>query len=291
MWADAIRAEAFRLSKSRTTWFWSVFFAPILMVIMGAISSFVIDANATKLAADPEAPPELTQMLSLQPLDMGQAMIANAGNLSNALVLLFILIGAATVYAGDYRWETWRLISARNTRPNLLLGKLAVVTGLSLVAMLAMLISGTISDLIQAAVFDRGLTFTMDAGDVAQFFLLAGLSLLRILQFTMIGLLAAVMTRSLLVALFVPLVLAIAQFFLPMQVLPPMGFMPDSWLSILVDPGGALDAIKNLVRGGDAAAGVPDGVLLKAWISVALWTLLPAAGAIAWFNRQDLSKE
>jgi len=45
------------------------------------------------------------------------------------------------------------------------------------------------------------------------------------------------------------------------------------------------------VRGGDAAAGVPDGVLLKAWISVALWTLLPAAGAIAWFNRQDLSKE
>ena len=96
---------------------------------------------------------------------------------------------------------------------------------------------------------------------------------------------------ALLVALFVPLVLAIAQFFLPMQVLPPMGFMPDSWLSVLVDPGGALDSIKDLVRGGDAAAGVPDGVLLKAWISVALWTLLPAAGAIAWFNRQDLSKE
>ncbi len=268
-----------------------MFFAPILLLIVGAISSLVIDANATKLAADPDAPPELTQMLSMQPLDMGQAMIANAGNLSNALVLLFILIGAATVYAGDYRWETWRLISARNTRPNLLLGKLAVVTGLSLVAMLVMLISGTLSDLIQAAVFDRGLTFTMDAGDVGQFFLLAGLSLLRILQFTMIGLLAAVMTRSLLVALFVPLVLAIAQFFLPMQVLPPMGFMPDSWLSVLVDPGGALDSIKDLVRGGDAAAGVPDGVLPKAWISVALWTLLPAAGAIAWFNRQDLSKE
>jgi len=103
--------------------------------------------------------------------------------------------------------------------------------------------------------------------------------------------LAAVMTRSLLVALFVPLVLAIAQFFLPMQVLPPMGFMPDSWLSILVDPGGALDSIKDLARGGEAAAAVPDHVPVRAWISVALWTLLPAAGAIAWFNRQDLSKE
>lgn len=291
MWADAIRAEAFRLSKSRTTWFWSVFFAPILLLVGGAISSVVIDANATKMAADPEAPPELTQMLSTQPLDLGQAMIANAAGLSNALVLLFILIGAATVYAGDYRWETWRLVSARNTRPNLLLGKLAVVVGLALVAMLAMLVSGTISDLIQAMVFERDLAFTLSLGDVGQILLLAGLCLLRIIQFSMIGLLAAVMTRSLLVALFVPLVLGIAQFFMPMQVLPPMGFLPDSWLSVLVNPGGALDTLKTLVRGGPDAAAVADGMVLKTWLSFALWTLLPAAGAVAWFNRQDLSKE
>ena len=38
----------------------------------------------------------------------------------------FVLIGAATIYAGDYRWETWRLISARNTRSNLLAGKVVV---------------------------------------------------------------------------------------------------------------------------------------------------------------------
>jgi len=291
MWADAIRAEAFRLSKSRTTWFWSVFFAPILMLVLGAVTSFFIKAKEAEIAANPAMQADLGEMLAASPLDLGQAMIANAASLSNPLVVTFMLIGAATVYAGDYRWETWRLISARNTRPNLILGKLAVVVGLSLVAMLVMLISGSISDMIQAGVFGRRLTFTMSGGDVGQFFMLAGLSLLRIVQFTMIGLLAAVMTRSLLVALFVPLVLGIAQFFLPMQVLPPMGFMPDSWVSILVNPGGAFDSLKALVQGGEAAAGVPDGVLLKAWISVALWTLLPAAGAVAWFNRQDLSKE
>ena len=37
--------------------------------------------------------------------------------------VMFVLIGAATIYAGDYRWETWRLISARNSRVNLLLAK------------------------------------------------------------------------------------------------------------------------------------------------------------------------
>lgn len=291
MWADAIRAEAFRLTKSRTTWFWSVFFAPILMLALSAITSFFIKANEAKLTEDPKIQADLSEMLATVPLDLGQAMVTNAASLSNPLVVAFMLIGAATVYAGDYRWETWRLISARNTRTNQLLGKLAVVIGLALMAMLVMLISSTIGDMIQAGIFGRGLTFTMDAGDVGQFFALAGLSLLRIVQFTMVGLLAAVMTRSLLVALFVPLVLGIAQFFVPMQVLPPMGLMPDSWVSILFNPGGAIDSIKDLVKGGEVAAAVPDHVPVRAWISAILWTVLPAIGAIAWFNRQDLSKE
>lgn len=291
MWADAIRAEAFRLTKSRTTWFWSVFFAPILMLGLSALTSFVIKAKEAEITADPKIQADLADVLVSTPLDLGQAMVTNAASLSNPLVITFMLIGAVTVYAGDYRWETWRLISARNTRTNQLLGKLAVVTGLAVVAMLVMLISSTISDMIQAGIFGRSLTFTMDAGDVGQFFALAGLSLLRIVQFTMVGLLAAVMTRSLLVALFVPLVLGIAQFFVPMQILPQMGLMPDSWVSILFNPGGAIDSIKALVQGGEVAAAVPDHVPVRAWISVILWTLLPAIGAIAWFNRQDLSKE
>ncbi len=291
MWADAIRAEAFRLSKSRTTWFWSVFFAPLLMLGLSVLTSFVIKAKEAEITADPNIQADLAEILVTTPLDLGQAMVTNAASLSNPLVVTFMLIGAATVYAGDYRWETWRLISARNTRTNQLLGKVAVVTGLAMVAMLAMLISSTISDVIQAGIFSRGLTFTMDAGDVGQFFALAGLSLLRIVQFTMMGLLAAVMTRSLLVALFVPLVLGIAQFFVPMQILPQMGLMPDSWISILFNPGGAIESIKGLVQGGEIAAALPDHVPVRAWISVILWTLLPAIGAIAWFNRQDLSKE
>ena len=291
MLVDAIRAEGFRLSKNRTALFWSVLFVPIITIAIGAVTQFVLKANEAKLMADTKAPPGLREMLQAGgELDMVQTLVQAAGNVANPIVLLFVLIGAATLYAGDYRWETWRLISARNSRPNLLLGKLAVVAVLSLLAMLFMLVAAVIEGGIRAAIFDRSVVFGFTGEAFAQFAGQFGLSWLRILQFTMIGMLAAVMTRSLLAALFVPLVVGVAQFFSP-QMLTPMGFMPDAWLSVLVNPGAAVDAVSAAIAGGERAAALPDGILLKAWVSLGLWTLLPLAGSLAWFRRQDLSKE
>jgi ABC-2 type transport system permease protein len=291
MLVDAIRAEGFRLSKNRTALFWSVLFVPIITVAIGAITQFVLKANEAKLLADTDAPPGLREMmLSGGELDMVQALVQSAGNVANPIVLLFVLIGAATLYAGDYRWETWRLISARNSRPNLLLGKLAVVALLSLLAMLLMLVASVIENVIRAAIFDRAIVFGLTGEAFAQFAGQFGLSWLRILQFTMMGMLAASVTRSLLAALFVPLVVGVAQFFSP-QMLTPMGVMPDAWLAVLVNPGAAVDAISAAIAGGERAAALPAGIIVKAWTSLALWTLLPLAGALAWFKRQDLSKE
>ncbi len=291
MLVDAIRAEGFRLSKNRTTLFWSVLFVPLVTIAIGAITQFVIKANAAALLADKDAPPGLREMtVTGGELDMAGAMVAAAGNLANPLVLAFMLIGAATLYAGDYRWETWRLISARNSRPNLMLGKLATVGGLALLAMLFMLLAGVIENVIRAAIFERSIVFGPTVEGFGKFAGLFGLSWLRILQFTMMGMLAATVTRSLLAALFVPLVLGVAQFFSP-QMLGPMGVLPDAWLSILINPGAAVDAIAAAIAGGQSAASLPDGIILKSWTSLVLWTLLPLAGALAWFRRQDLSKE
>lgn len=291
MLVDAFRAEGFRLSKNRTALFWSVLFVPVITVAIGTATQLVLKANMSRLMADSEAPPELRQMMvSGGELDMVQAVAEAAGNLANPMVLLFVLIGAATLYAGDYRWETWRLISPRNTRPNLLLGKLGVIGVLSLVAMLFMLGAAALENAIRAAIFDRDLVFGLTGEAFGQFAGRFALSWLRILQFTMMGLLAATVTRSLLAALFVPLVVGVAQFFSP-QMLTPMGVMPDAWLAMLVNPGAAVEAIGAAIAGGERAARLPDGVILKAWISLALWTLLPLAGALAWFRRQDLSKE
>jgi ABC-2 type transport system permease protein len=250
----------------------------------------VLKGSETKILGDEKMPEELKAALAGGTLDMADALVAAAGNLANPLVLLFVLIGAATLYDGDYRWETWRLITARNSRINLLLAKLAVVAVLALTAMGFMLVASLIENLIKAAVFERSLTFALTGEMAGQFLGFAALSGLRILQFAMMGMLAAVVTRSLLAALFVPLVFGIAQFFSP-QMLGPMGVMPDAWLSVLVNPGAATDAIQAAIAGGVRAAALPDGLLLKAWVSLTLWTLVPLAGALAWFRRQDLSKE
>ncbi|MBX9460010.1 MAG: ABC transporter permease subunit [Brevundimonas sp.] len=291
MLVDAIRAEGFRLSKNRTALFWSILFVPIITIAIGAITQVVLKANEAKLLADAEAPPGLREMMaSGGQLDLAQSLVQAAGNVANPLVLAFVLIGAATLYAGDYRWETWRLISARNSRANLMLGKLATVAGIALAAMLFMLVAAVVENFIRAAVFERQVVFNATGEAFGQFIGQFGLSWLRILQFTMMGMLTAAVTRSLLAALFVPLVLGVAQYFSP-QMLMPMGIMPDAWLAMLINPGASVDAISAAIAGGERAAALPDGIVLKAWISLGLWTLLPLAGALAWFQKQDLSKE
>lgn len=290
MLVDAIRAEGFRLTKNRTALFWSLLFVPIISLVVGALTNIVVKGSETRILGDARMPPEMKAALARGTLDMFDALVAAAGNFGNPLVLLFVLIGAATIYAGDYRWETWRLISARNSRPNLLLGKLAVVVLLALAAMGFMLVASVVESIIKAMVFERTLTFSVTGEKAGQFIALAGLSWLRIVQFTMMGMLAAVMTRSLLAALFVPLVVGVAQFVSP-QPLMQMGIMPDAWLAMLINPGGAADVAGSFVAGGERAAALPDGIMLKAWVSIALWTLVPLAGALAWFKRQDLSKE
>jgi len=287
MLVDAIRAEGFRLSKNRTALFWSVLFVPLITLAIGTITQLVLKANEAKLLADPEAPPGLKMMMQTGgELDLAQGLVQAASNLAGPAVLLFVLIGAATLYAGDYRWETWRLISARNSRINLMLGKLATVAGLALLAMLFMLVAAVIENFIRASVFDRTVVFGATGEAFAQFAGQFGLSWLRILQFTMMGMLAAAVTRSLLAALFVPLVVGVAQYFSP-QILMLMGIMPDAWLAVLFNPASAAETLSAVIGGGEPA----NGLVLKAWVSMGLWTLVPLAGALAWFKRQDLSKE
>ena len=290
MLADAIRAEQFRFWKNRTTLLWSTLFVPVMALVFGAVGIFVMKASEASLTADAKMPPQVLAQLSHAPINLAEAIVDGAGKLDNPALLLFVLIGAATLYAGDYRWETWRLISARNSRTNLLLGKLVVTALLSIAAASLLLVSGVIETLIRASVFERPLTFSLTGEMVGHFFSLVALCWLRTVQFMMMGMLAAVVTRSLLAALFVPLVVGVAGFF-SVPILGGMGVAPDAWLSVMVNPGLASDALKTLVSAPAGAPPLPDGMMLKAIVSLTLWTLVPLAGALALFNRQDLSKE
>lgn len=288
MLVDAIRAEGFRLLKNRVVLFWSVVF-PQLLFLTGALIAFSMTKGRVGGSAEANAKMEAA-LPSTGLLDVGQSLVGSGDDLANPLILAFILIGAAILYAGDYRWETWRLVTARNTRVNLMLGKVVVFASLAASAILAFILVSIATDFIQAAIFSRPLGFTMSAADFGHLLAMAALALVRLIQFVMIGLLAAAVTRSLLAALFVPLVVGVGQAFGAL-LMPQAGLDPDGWFGILIMPARALGYLNSLIVGGIPASVVPDGMAAKASLSLILWTLLPFAGALAWFRRQDLSKE
>lgn len=299
MLADAIRSELHRLRLNRTTVFWGVLFTPALVAVGGAAIIWFNRTQGDKLAASANIPAGMGS----EPVNMADAVMAASAMGANGIVLVFSLIVAAALYAGDYRWETWRLISARNTRRNLILGKVAAMGMVVLAGLLLFQLASAFVALAQAFTTGRPVGFEADASRMGQAAGLALLSWLRIMQYAMLALLVAVMSRSLMAALFVPVVVGFAQSLLGSLGLPLLGWQASDWAAQLLMPGSAYDILKmavspegnpliaSMAPGLAAAASPPQELVLKASISLALWTLAPLIGALAWFQRQDLSKE
>ncbi|MET3834720.1 ABC-2 type transport system permease protein [Brevundimonas sp. UYEF29] len=281
MLADAIRSETYRLSKNWVQVVLATLIVPVLFIAGGTFFLFQAKEKGGPMAIAAGINPNMPGT----PVNLMEALTFGADKGANGLLLIFMLVAAATLYAGDYRWETWRLISARNSRPSLLLGKIAVMKALAFAGMVAFLIAAIIFNLMKAGIFERSLTFSADGSAWAEFALLWLLSWVRIIQFTLIALLTGVLTRSLIAALFVPWALGFAQSLFG-TVLPMIGWDHASWKAQLLLPGLAYDTLKAMV------SNVPNAPSLwPSTVSLALWTLVPLIASIVWFNRQDLSKE
>lgn len=286
MLADAIRSESWRLLHNRTAVFWSVIFVPAISLILAAGGYLFIQSKMSGAAAG--LPPELK--LDAGALDLGASLVEAAGGLANPGVLAFLLIGAATVFAGDYRWETWRLITARNSRPNLIMGKAGAVKLMALAGLGLYLIASMGADVAKGVIFGHSFAFGFGGDEARAFGLLTLLSYVRVVQFLLLSLLAATLTRSLLAALFVPLVVGVGQFFLA-KLSPLFGWQMGDWATMLLLPGDAYEVLKAVIAGGMEAAVLPAGAAWRAIAGLALWSLAPFLAALWWFQRQDLSKE
>ncbi len=286
MLADAIRSETWRLLQNRTAMFWSIVFVPVISLVL-AIGGFLF-LQSKMDGAMQTLPPELK--LNARAVDLGQSLVDAAGALAHPGVLAFLLIGAATVFAGDYRWETWRLITARNSRPNLIMGKAGAVKLLTLAGLALLLVASMGADIAKGLIFGRSFAFGFGGDEARSFGLLALLSYVRAVQFLLLSLLVATVTRSLLAALFVPLVIGVGQFFLA-KMSPLFGWQMGDWATMLLFPGEGYELLKVLIQGGMEAALVPAGAAWRAVTGLALWSFAPFFLALWWFQRQDLSKE
>lgn len=284
MLLDALAAENHRFLRNRQAVAWSVLFVPIIGLVLSVFGSMFLKQKMGDIT-EARLPVEIEVSGSL---DLGHALVNLAGDLTNPMMLLFVLIGASIIYAGDYRWETWRLISARNSRTNLILAKVGTVKLLTLAALVLLAAFGFVEEIVKGFIFERTLGFTMTGERAADIGLLTLLAYVRVVQVMMLSLLAAVVTRSLLAALFTPLVVMVAQMVLG-NVIPLFGWTEADWQAQFLLPGLAYDTLKHVVLGGmDAPAA---NVAWMAAASLAGWCLAPLGASLAWFGRQDLSKE
>jgi len=272
MLTDALKAETYRLWRDRGAVFWGFAFPGIGVFLLGIVASLFI-----RFVAKQQMPGAI---------NLGSDTIGALGGAGSPITQIFFLIAAAAIFGTDYRWETWRLQTPRNSRINLMLAKFAAYGLGVFLALLGMAVGGLLSGLVRAVIetspiapFDFA---TWQAG------FLRGLvaSWLELMVVGVITALLAVLTRTNVAAIIVTLLLAFAQAIIMGQVRidprdPPLDALASfPALAANVVRGGPVDI------GGATANGAPAAALM-----LGLWIVVFGGAAILLFLRQELTRE
>ncbi|MDP1630316.1 MAG: ABC transporter permease subunit [Caulobacter sp.] len=282
MLADAFAAERLRFLRARGTIFWSVLFVPLVGVALAIIQGLFMRGLMNRVDARP--PTRAVYLLN-------QA-VESVSSSNFFLIQVFFLIAAAAILAGDYRWETWRLLTPRNTRANLMLGKLATFGLVAAAGLVLLAVSGVLSGLVAAGMTGGNVAWARDGGELIK--PLAGVFVAAWLEMMVLGALAAVVavsTRAGLATILVPVALWIVQAFILGQAsgrfADPMA-PPLPWL--IGSPALAADMLKAALQ--PASPGfTPPTVWPIALAGLTGW-IAGLTGLAVWlFGRQDLTRE
>ncbi|PIB96782.1 ABC transporter permease subunit [Caulobacter sp. X] len=275
MLADAIAAERFRLLRDRSTLFWGFCFAPLIGFLLSVggdlFLRFVIKKPMPGLA-----------------VGLIDQVIKTLSNGASTFGALFLMIGAAAVLAGDYRWETWRLLTPRNTRQNLLLAKLIVVGEAVFWSLLLSAVLSALAALVGSAI--NGKTVALSLLDRNPFDIVGVLAITWLEAMVLAALAACVgvLSRSTMGVVIACLGVRFVQTILS-GALRAMEQGPPSW-KLLSLPVFDADLLRAALLAPDQLgdAGGSAGVALAALVA---WTAALAAVAVWLFRRQDLTKE
>jgi len=195
----------------------------------------------------------------------------------NPIAQLFFAIGAAGIFAVEYRYSGWRHLVPRAARERLMIAKFAAF---ALFAALSLALAGT-GDLIVTLIlpFVQGLKpLIADAPSSAAVILILAffVSLAELLALGGLVALVAVATRSGMAAILLP-------FLLSLGAAAAGAYLGES-VHRIPWPGFAADALRQWLSGAGPAPLLPALTLLG-------WIALPFAGAVALFRRQDLVSE
>lgn len=268
MLVDAIAAERFRLLKDRGAVFWGVLFTPIA----GLVLNIGGELFARRLLKD--VPPI--------PVDVVDRMVKALAGGASPVVGLFVLILSTAVLAGDYRWETWRLLTPRNSRVNLLLAKLATVAAAVAICLALYALAAGLGGVFSAVTSGGG--FEAYRGPAAAHLLgTFAVSWLQLMVLVALSALIGVTTRSTMGALIACLVFAVVQSIAASQMHAPE-------LKALAVPAFSGDLLKVVLLTPRSVTDEPAPWAMALGFLLA-WFVGLSAAALALFQRQDLTRE
>ncbi|WP_282009648.1 hypothetical protein [Brevundimonas aveniformis] len=279
MLADAIAAENLRLTRNRATFFWGFLFVPILALCAEIIG---------RVFMHNELPAELRAM----PVDMSNQLVSAFAEAGGVMTIFLSLIGAAVLFAGDYRWETWRLLTPRASRAHLFLAKAVTFAGWALVTVILVGLLDAAVAWIGALMDGNTMTFGLGAGAfVRQMLAVTFVSWIQLLFAGGLAALAATATRSMIAAIMIPIGVMIG-LVIAQNRYPVMDAAAD-WWKILLIPGHAFEHARVYLAGMETLPGQTLDAAggLSGMAGIVLWLALGFGGALLVFKRQDLSKE
>jgi ABC-2 type transport system permease protein len=275
MLADAIAAERFRLLRDRSALFWGFCFAPLVGFLL-SVGGDLFLRNVIK-----KPMPGVTVGL------VDQVIKAGSGG-SSTFGALFLMIGAAAVLAGDYRWETWRLLTPRNTRPNLLLAKLVVVGEAVFWSLVLTAVLSAAAGVIGAGISGKALTFSMFDRNLFDVVGVLAITWLEAMTLAALAACVGVLSRSTMGIVIACLGVRFVETVLASS-LRMMEQGQSSW-KLLAIPVYDADLLRAALLD-PAQLGQSSGSAGPALAVLAVWIAALATAAVFLFRRQDLTKE
>jgi ABC-type transport system involved in multi-copper enzyme maturation permease subunit len=281
---DAISAEALKFGRHRATWF-LVWIYPIGFVILAVLGIMIGLTRTNGLSAAPDVSKWIE----------GTAAIWYVP--PHVLGRYFISAFTAVVFAGEYGWNTWKLVVPHRARGSLIAAKFAITFLLLYAAfvatgLLAILLT-FVSNLLIGDPIPSGIT----AAALAEAQWLGAIKALPAVLLTVAyTALAAVLTRSMIAALVIGLVITTAeQTFLGLA--PMLAYYAPGLVSIVYQllAGYHFENLASWIGGGAAyEVRLPEsGPIAMSWatslVALAAWTC--GLAGLTWisFKRQDIN--
>lgn len=281
---DALSAEALKIRHHKATWF-LVWLYPILFTLLFTVAVIV------GLYGGDQRPGQVDVQEWIE--DAVLIWLVPSQAIGRYLIAAFV----AVVFAGEYGWNTWKLVVPHRSRLSLMAAKYAVVIGFFSLAFVATALISTVGALIEdwatGEATPAGVTLGLILKTQGTFALSAILPFFVTIGYAS---LAAVLTRSTIAALVIGIVaVTIEELVLKFGPIIAVKFPAVIGVLYPVLPGYHLANVYEwLVEGAGFQAKFPDGSMLALSLgqSVAVsaaWAAALIGLAVFAFRRQDIN--